>query len=354
MKDIIDPTRHSYERMDRASPRILRSGESLTIYSYDVETAATGKISPFTGLWATFTEGRALSRIFLRIISQDDDDYKEQLAQVLRSAVLSIKFDGKETIWVPLGDFFGSGVGLNSYKSWYVWIEEDGTMFSRWEMPFRKTVEVQLINYGDQDISFVSLVGLRTDYQWDDRSMYFHANWRQQQEIETIAGDGTMDWNYITLKGRGVFVGDVLSIVNRSPFWWGEGDEKIYVDGKNFPAHFGTGTANYYGYAGGLTDFFEAPLHFQSRVEGPDNFGNTTNGRVRLLDAIPFTADFRFDMEIWHLAATNIDYAATTFWYGFVDTTPVGFPSREEQIVEVRAPVSHRTPMTEIEPPAPR
>ena len=31
--------------------------------------------------------------------------------------------------------------------------------------------------------------------------------------------------------------------------WWGEGDEKVFVDGEKFPSHFGTGTEDYYGYA---------------------------------------------------------------------------------------------------------
>jgi hypothetical protein len=185
-----------------------------------------------------------------------------------------------------------------------------------------------------------------TEYKWTDRSMYFHANWRQERNIETIAGNGTKDWNYITLKGRGVFVGDVLSVLNRTPAWWGEGDEKIYVDGETFPSHFGTGTEDYYGYAWCTPEFFDSPFHFQPRAEGPANYGHATNGRVRLLDGIPFTKDFRFDMEVWHWVKTKIDYSVVNFWYGFADTSLVDFQSRQDQIAEVKSPVVYRTPMS--------
>jgi hypothetical protein len=103
---------------------------------------------------------------------------------------------------------------------------------------------------------------------------------------------------------------------NPNEIWWGEGDEKIYFDGQKFPSHFGTGTEDYYGYAWCTPEFFESPFHSQPRAEGPRNKGHVTNTRVRLLDAIPFHKDFRFDMEVWHWRPCNVAYAATTYWYG--------------------------------------
>lgn len=32
-------------------------------------------------------------------------------------------------------------------------------------------------------------------------------------------------------------------------WWWGEGDEKFFVDGEKFPSSFGTGSEDYIGYA---------------------------------------------------------------------------------------------------------
>ncbi|MDR3110880.1 MAG: DUF2961 domain-containing protein [Planctomycetaceae bacterium] len=287
----------------------------------------------------TIPSGAAFQQIVIKV-----DAEGEKLVQALRSTVLSIKFDGKETVWCPLGDFFGGGVGINPYKSWYSRVEKDGTLISLWRMPFQKSFEVSLINYGTEDVKVTNSIKL-DEYKWNKRSMYFHANWHQQREIETIGGNGTVDWNYAKLCGKGVFAGDALSVLNRDPAWWGEGDEKIYVDNESFPSHFGTGTEDYYGYAWCTPEFFESPFHFQPRAEGPNNYGNTTNGRVRLLDTIPFTTDFRFDMEVWHWAKTKIDYSVVTFWYGFEQTT-TDVQNRSEQVKEVQSPVVYNTPMS--------
>jgi hypothetical protein len=294
----------------------------------------------------TVPNGAALQQIVFKIVTDKVDAEGEKLASALRSTVLSIEFDGKETVWCPLGDFFGSGVGANPYKSWYTRIEKDGTLIALWKMPFKKSINAKLTNYGTEDVKVIVKSFWAGPYQWDKNSMYFHADWRQQRNIETVGGNGTMDWNYTKINGRGVFVGDVLAVLNRNTAWWGEGDEKIYVDGETFPSHFGTGTEDYYGYAWCTPQFFESPFHFQPRAEGPNNYGNTTNGRVRLLDGIPFTKDFRFDMEVWHWVKTKVDYAAATFWYGFEGATLVDFQSRADQIAEVKSPVLYKTPMS--------
>ena len=66
-------------------------------------------------------------------------------------------------------------------------------------------------------------------WKWDERSLYFNASWRGQYPVPTRPYS---DWNYVTLKGRGVYVGDTLTIMNPVERWWGEGDEKIWVDGE--------------------------------------------------------------------------------------------------------------------------
>ena len=266
----------------------------------------------------------------------------DDIAAATRNVVLSIAFDGEETVWVPVGEFFGSGVGVNPYKSWYTEVTGDGVMKAYWRMPYKKEARVSFINYGGEDVD----VDYSVYYEkapWLDNTMYFHANWRQERGIETVGGNGTKDWNYTALQGTGVYVGDVLSVVNSVPEWWGEGDEKIYVDGETFPSHFGTGTEDYYGYAWCTPQFFEDPFHAQPRCEGPANFGNTTNLRFRSLDAIPFSNNFRFDMEVWHWAATTVDYAVATFWYGLPGATVNGEigPSRDAVEDEAAAPVEY-------------
>ena len=121
-----------------------------------------------------------------------------------------------------------------------------------------------------------------------------------------VPGTPFQDWNFIDIRGQGVFVGDAWTVLNIQGSWWGEGDEKIYVDSawdQGFPTHFGTGTEDYYGWAGGEVptrqDEFSAPFLANARVGGwmgaRPGFNICT--RTRSLDAIPFTQRLVFDME---------------------------------------------------------
>ena len=71
-----------------------------------------------------------------------------------------------------------------------------------------------------------------------------------------------------------------------------------------FPTHFGTGTEDYYGWAGGKVprreDVFSHPFLANVSVgstgeDNPRGFNICT--RIRALDAIPFEHRLRFDME---------------------------------------------------------
>ncbi|MGL6227387.1 MAG: DUF2961 domain-containing protein [Thermoguttaceae bacterium] len=281
----------------------------------------------------------------------------ENVPQALRSTLLEIGCDGQTTVLCPLGDFFAGGVGVNPFQTWYTKVEEDGMMHSFWKMPFKKKWTFKVTNLDPTQNVRVTLENPSfSSIEWNDRTMYFYATWRQDRAIEAIGGDGQkQDWNYVALKGKGVYVGDALSVVNPVPDWWGEGDEKIYVDSEKFPSHFGTGTEDYYGYAWCTPEFFESPFHAQPRAEGPSNYGNTTNVRFRLLDDIPFTKDFRFDMEVWHWATTTVDYAVMTYWYGFsgveiIDVPTGKVPSRERLIEEMRSKVQYNMPFVLVIP----
>ncbi len=39
--------------------------------------------------------------------------------QDLRSLVIKMEFDGEQTVWCPLGDFFGTGYQLRYSNTWY-------------------------------------------------------------------------------------------------------------------------------------------------------------------------------------------------------------------------------------------
>lgn len=240
------------------------------------------------------------------------------LEQALRSTVLEISFDGEPCVWAPVGDFFGTGHRLSPYRSWYTGVDKDGTMVCRWVMPYRSSSIISLKNVREEAVSAQIEVKL-SPWEWDDRSMHFHATWHELNHVVTRSEPGTIDGasdiNYVTVSGKGVYAGDTLTLFNGARAWWGEGDEKVYVDGEYFPSHFGTGTEDYYGYAWGNPNRFDSPFHAQPYGKGAADYDLVVNSRYRLLDGIPFESSLRFDMELWHWARCTIDYAPTTFWY---------------------------------------
>lgn len=266
-------------------------------------------------------------------------------AEALRQLVISGEFDGESTIWAPVGDFFGSGIGVNTFGDWYRSVTSDGgaTLTARWIMPYQKTATLQLTNLGDEKIK-VQLNTATMPWTWDNRSMHLYARWRQEDPIATRP---MHDWNYINIRGQGVYVGDSLAVANPVKDWWGEGDEKIYVDSETFPSHFGTGTEDYYGYAWCWPETFTDPFHAQPRCDGPGNYGHTSVSRVRLLDGIPFRKSLNFDMEVWHWADCNEGYAATTFVYA----RPGAFDNRPPQPEEAMRGALDPPPLPPPPPP---
>lgn len=247
--------------------------------------------------------------------------------RALRRAILVMECDAEPTIWCPLSDFFGAGVGVSALRDWYRTVSPGDQMEVRWVMPYARGATLSVLNLGETPLTLdLELAG--GPWDWDDRSMHFRAGWRQ----EKTDSRPIRDWNYATITGRGVYVGDGLSVVNPVEEWWGEGDEKIYVDGEKFPSHFGTGTEDYYGYAWCSPEVFTSPFHAQTRCDGPGNRGITCVSRVRSLDAIPFTTSLRFDMEIWHWKKCDELYAAATFFYA----QPGATSNRGDESAEAR------------------
>jgi hypothetical protein len=185
-------------------------------------------------------------------------------------------------------------------------------------MPYREKAKLSVVCSGFQDVKIKIFINYQP-WQWDDRSMYFHANWGFDRGIDNLP---TPNFNFISVTGKGVYVGETLSITNYSTRWWGEGPEKISIDDEIFPSHFGTGSEDYYGYAWGDTHLFDAPFHAQPKVpEGPDFYGTTVNTRIRSLDAVPFKKSLNLDIEVLTQGSfinesAELDYGVATYWYG--------------------------------------
>lgn len=243
----------------------------------------------------------------------------------LRNIFLAISFDGVRTVYSNFSDFWGCGVGLNPFQDRYREVLGTGVFFCKWVMPFKDSARITLLNNSSIDFN-VDLSVSYKDYEWTENTMYFHSSCKYDSDVHTRPFS---DWNYISIKGKGVYVGDALTIFNPVERWWGEGDEKIWVDNDSFPSLFGTGTEDYYGYSwGGIsTDFYEHPFHAQPasnrynklnrkyNIKEKNTQGYSTEVRVRALDGIVFNNSLKLDMEVWSWTDCVMEYSVGTYWY---------------------------------------
>lgn len=312
--------------LERLAPWLQRVGGRLQtpvapgdfepLHGVDLTTPFAGRLEPgAAGPPVAIAGPQAIRFLALRVAAED-------LGQALRSTVLEIAFDGERTVWCPLGALFGCGPGPREQTTWWTrtaWIDDSFWLFAAWPMPFAERAELLLRNLGSQPVALAgrALVG---PWHWDRDSLFFHAAWRQWSALATggrkgMEGAGAFDLEWLAVEGKGVYAGDTLSLFNAAGAWWGEGDEKIRVDGEPFPSHFGTGSEDYFGYAWCRPEPFATPFHAQPDGSGNLRPGATTNLRYRILDTIPFRRSLSFTMELWHWADTRIDYAPATFFY---------------------------------------
>jgi hypothetical protein len=292
-------------RMNAPGVVLAKASAEGKRFGCELQPGATAELARLSG-------PRAISRLRVRWTPSADRD-----EPALRSTVLEMTFDGQTTVVAPLGDFFGTAPGLNPYESLPLSASKDGKLECRWVMPFQNSAVVQIRNHGGTPVAVQGEI-VSEPYAWTEATMRFHAKWRAEFDVPT---EPKIDWNYLTAKGQGVFAGVAFGIDNPVKAWWGEGDEKIYIDGESFPSHFGTGTEDYYGYAWCFPDLFTHAYHNQTRCDGPGNFGRTSINRWHILDRIPFTKDFRFDMELWHWKNCLVNVSVIAYWYAKPDGT---------------------------------
>jgi len=300
-KEISDKQKALTEQTGKA----LLSGEvsSTAEYSFDKQ------IQPNDSLVVQIKENQSAVNnlsVILDTVSKN---------QAFRSVVLKIAFDDLETVWVPVGEFFGCGYTFSPHTTWMNRSDEKGKLESFWIMPFQKKCMITLVNYGNEIVQLSGFAGI-INYPWKPESMYFGASWHEYYRINSRdANNSPFDLNLIDIQGKGVYVGDQIALFNNTWQWWGEGDEKIFVDGESFPSIFGSGTEDYYGYSFGRQDAFSHPFISQPIGTGNMSYGTVLNIRQRSLDAIPFHSSISVNLELWHWAQVLMNYALTSYYY---------------------------------------
>ena len=254
--------------------------------------------------------GRVVRRV--RIGFGDGLTQEEQL-EVLGRALLVVRCGDEETVRVPMAAFFAAGPGWTPHVGRFLVVSERSAT-CLFPMPMPEGGSVAIETEGELGAFAPTISYVDTEPLADDAPLLFRAGYHLVQGTPTRP---FTDHLVLDAAGPGRFVGCALLVRNPSRIWWGEGDEKVWVDGEAKPSWFGTGTEDYFGYAWCDPTPFQAPFHAQVRCDGPMNFGFTQLLRTHALDAIPFRRSFRMELERWHwVQDAAIDYETVAYWYG--------------------------------------
>jgi len=245
----------------------------------------------------------------------------------LRGVLLRVACDGAQRpqVEAPLGDFFGTGPGLNPFRSLPMTVSEDGVLTCRLPMPFRGRLRLELRNLGAARFT-CRLAATVAPFPEAASAYLFRAKWRVDHELDPAGSKEPIDLPYVMLRGEGRLVGAACMLMNpaRIPTpggnWWGEGDEKIVVDEDGRPALFGTGSEDFFDYAWSRPDLFAHPYCGQPLDTGPGNAGYVSNHRFLVADDVPFARSLWFAMELWtHRPLRQLSYARIAYCYAARD-----------------------------------
>ncbi len=223
----------------------------------------------------------------------------------------------------PIGDFFASGFGLRQpVKSIPVLVEGGDGYNCYWDMPFHKAAKITVTNDGKLASRSFYFQFDYTEYKkLPKNTAYFCAQYRQ--EFPEQMGK---DYLVADIEGKGHYVGTVMSVRSRSPYWFGEGDHKYYVDGEDEPSTWGTGTEDYFLSAWGFTENLNPFSGCSYMSKGEEDLGaKYTLYRWHIQDPVRFTKSFRFEIE--HTGWISADETET----GQVD----GHVEREDDMASV-------------------
>jgi hypothetical protein len=268
-----------------------------------------------------------ITHIWLTFLGPEPQNWAPQGSANHQEMLLRIFWDGgsRPAVEAPVGDFFANCFARRSEVISLPAIVEDADSYnSFWRMPFRKSARIEIANQSDKPLSllYYNIDWIKLDRLPND-TPYFYAQYRQEYPVQQ-----GKDYVVLETTGKGHYVGTVLAVRTRSPAWFGEGDEKIYVDGEKKPSIWGTGTEDYFLSAWGLkrasTPYFGVPYFDQAGIGG-----HTSAYRWHLSDPIIFSSGIKVTLEHmgWISPDENPayrstswneredDYASVAFWY---------------------------------------
>ena len=284
-------------------PAGKRRGEKTVANTVVLEPGKSASIAQIAG-------PRAITAFTVKLQTNGLEDAET----ALRAVTLSMTWDGeaKPSVWTPLGDFFGTAPGINLYKSLPMGMTEGG-FYSYWYMPFAKAASIELKNEGSVPVTIECAITHAPVEKSAKTLGRFHAKWHRDALLPEEP-ERNLDWTMLKTTGRGRFLGVALNVWNPRGDWWGEGDEKFFVDGEKFPSTIGTGSEDYFSYAWSSATLFYQALHNQTRNDG-GNRGHLSVNRWHVADNVPFHTSFEGAIEKYFLNARPTLYDCVVYFY---------------------------------------
>jgi hypothetical protein len=257
----------------KGSPTVpIRAGESRVL------AEANGTSGTVRRIWMTFPD---------------------RSPQMLRSLKIEMYWDGaaKPAVSVPVGDFFGIGLGRRIPFESIFFSDPEGKSFNCViPMPFKTGMRIVMVNESPNNLDELFY---EVDYTLGDRHprnmLYFHAHYRRENPT-------LMQRDYEILpriEGRGRYLGTNIGvIVNTKEYfntWWGEGEVKIYLDGDGeLPTLAGTGAEDYIGTAWGQGKFAHL---YQGSPVADEGAMRWCFYRYHVVDPVYFYKDVRVTIQ---------------------------------------------------------
>lgn len=216
----------------------------------------------------------------------------------LRSLRIEMYWNGssKPAVSVPLGDFFGIGLGRKTEFQNALFSDPEGRSFNCYiPMPFRKGARVLLINEGKVPVMLFYDINFQQVKAHDMDALYFHAYWSRDQK-PALGNDFEI---LPAIKGRGRYLGMNMGVITDPSYqksWWGEGEVKIYLDGDGeFPTLNGTGTEDYIGTGWGQGKYAH---EFQGCLVADTLTGEWALYRYHVPDPVFFQKECRVTIQL--------------------------------------------------------
>jgi hypothetical protein len=297
--------------LDEANKRLMNCGPRFIGYEGQ-ETAKMAVVAEGGGK-AVVLERAGNGAVTSLVVKVDLPADIEQQRRILREVAIAMYWDGEQepSVWSPLGDFFGTGPGVNLYRSLPLGMTEDG-FYSNWYMPFGDGARIEVFHEGEEAVSLDFEITVAPLMRAVESLGRFHAKWHRDAFLPKEK-ERWIDWTMLKTAGRGRFCGVQLEVWNPRGGWWGEGDEKFFVDGEKFPSTYGTGSEDYFGYAWSDPTLWENCYHNQTISEG--NKGHVSVNRWHIGDNVPFQKSFEGCIEKYWSNERPTQYACTVYWY---------------------------------------